>query len=60
MDIEISLLLPEQILPEQRTNAQYVARNDAEGYHYEGNEYGQGGVYGEVVLVQFEESTHGR
>ena len=52
--------LPEQILPEQRTNAQYVARNDAEGYHYECNEYGQSGVDGKVMLVQFEESSHGR
>ena len=60
MDIEISLLLPEQILPEQRTNAQYVARNDAEGNDNKCNQNGQGGVDSKVVLVQFEERTHGR
>ena len=59
MDIEATLPPSEQILPEQRTYAQDVARDDAEGNDNKRNEDRQGGVYGKVVLVQFEECTNG-
>ena len=59
MDIGATLPPSKQILPEQRTYAQDVACDDAEGNDNKRNEDGQGGVYGEVVLVQLEECTNG-
>ena len=50
----------EQIFPEYRAYAQDVACYYAEGYDNKCDEYRQGEVYGKVVLVQFEECTHGR
>lgn len=60
MDIEATLPPAKQIFPEQWTYAQDVACYDAEGNDNKRNEDRQGGVYGKVVLVQFEECTYGR
>ena len=60
MDIEVTSSPSEQILSEQRTYAQDVACYDAEGNDNKRNEDRQSEVYGKVVLVQLEESTHSR
>ena len=60
MDIGATLPPSKQILPEQRTYAQDVACDDAEGNDNKRNEDRQSEVYGKVVLVKFEESTYSR
>ena len=49
-----------QVFSEQGADAQYVACYYAEGNDNKCNEDRQSEVYGKVVLVQLEESTHGR